>query len=399
MDQPKLITTPFAQDAPAGAVDPIPETLAPSDPIQNASWTAGFPNVTMIPLAAGGIPPRGQSMNGVLKAISEHSAYVGGGGQYKWDQDWVDAKGGYAKGAVLQSDDGLASYVSAVDNNTDNFNTDPASIGTSWFPYSGAVKIDSAGTGLIQDGTALRVNFGATTGTVMQGNDSRVDGALQKTAVVQSTGTSTTEVMSQKAVTDALNAATDHPTMTGTATLNGSIDNTVELTDIVTTLALEVGDVIRIAYTGYDKLHSVESIADNSNIIVNYEHAGNRGDGSLKLPDTTATATITRIAKWYNAPIGLGQDWVDVTAFRSNDIVVVNSTGRPIQVVAHFSNSVSSTIYLYINGNSSNGMRIGDSGGSFGVNHSGTVSGVVSDGQSYCSYLNAGTGRNHRELR
>jgi len=57
--------------------------------------------------------------------------------------------------------------VSAADNNTDNFNTDPASIGVSWLPYSGAVKID-------------------------------------KTAVVQSVGTSTTKVMSQKAVTDEL---------------------------------------------------------------------------------------------------------------------------------------------------------------------------------------------------
>lgn len=483
MDQPKLITTPFAQDAPSGAVDPIPETLAPSDPIQNASWTLGFPNVTMIPLAAGGIPPRGQSMNGVLKAISEHSSFVGGGGQYKWDQDWVDAKGGYAKGAVLQSDDGLASYVSAVDNNTDNFNTDPDSIGTSWLPYSGAVKIDSAGTGLIQDGTALRVNFGTTAGTVMQGNDSRIVNALQRgnnlsdvsntttarsnlglgtaatrdattssadtTAgrlmvlgtwgfggvsprdnsvhaddllpgqrrtwssqfteadavaaglpalggspntqrhwnveavgisnrvvqyasevfgqggttrgrtfirvkhdatwypweevcttgnLLQTTGSSTEYPMSQKAVTDALG----QPSMTGTATLNGSIDNTVELTDIVTTLALEVGDVIRIAYTGYDKLHSVESITNNDSIIVNYEHAGNRANGSLKLADQSATVTITRIAKWYNAPLGLGQAWVDVMSNRSSGVYYTNSTNRIMSVFRMTSGSDSS---------------------------------------------------------
>lgn len=138
MAQPDLILTPFGANAPAGNIDVIPETLAPSDPPEKASWQRGFPPVTMIPLAAGGIPPRGQDFNGVLNAISEHTVFQGGGGQYKWDDAYVAANGGYPKDAVLQSDDGSAAYVSLIDNNSVNFNTDPAAIGVSWGEYTGA---------------------------------------------------------------------------------------------------------------------------------------------------------------------------------------------------------------------------------------------------------------------
>jgi hypothetical protein len=142
-------------------------------------------------------------------------------------------------------------------------------------------------------------------------------------------------VDNERAVTPAgFKAALVSPSMTGSATLNGTTDNTVQLTDIVTTLGLEVGDVIRIQYTGYNKLHTVESITDNSNIIVNYEHAGNRGNGSLKLPNTTASVTVTRISKWYNAPLGLGQGWVGLIANRAAETTYTNTTGKEIAISA-----------------------------------------------------------------
>lgn len=138
----------------------------------------------------------------------------------------------------------------------------------------------------------------------------------------------------ERAVTPAgFKAALVSPAMTGSATLNGTTDNTVQSTDIVTALALEVGDVIRIQYSGYDKLHTVESITDDNSIIVNYEHAGNRGNGSLRLADETTTVTITRIAKWYNAPLGQGQGWVDVTASRPKNTLITNTTGRTIEAL------------------------------------------------------------------
>ena len=142
------------------------------------------------------------------------------------------------------------------------------------------------------------------------------------------------------------------PSMTGSATLNGTTDNTVQLTDIVTTLALEVGDVIRIQYSGYNKLHTVESITNNNLIRVNFEHAGNRGNGILKLPNTTASATITRMAKWYNAPLGLGQEWVVLLPNRANSTTYTNLTGRPIQVgiaVSGGNNAAKGSFDFYVN--------------------------------------------------
>ena len=124
------------------------------------------------------------------------------------------------------------------------------------------------------------------------------------------------------------------PSITGSATLNGTTNNTVQLTGIVTTLGLEVGDVIRIQYSGYDKLHTVESITNANSIIVNYEHAGNRCNGSLKLANRTGNVTIKRIAKWFNAPIGLGRAWIAFTPAQKTltSTVQFNNTGREMLV-------------------------------------------------------------------
>lgn len=135
--QPKLIITPFAENATPATINEIPWAQSPGDPPQLATWNNGFPLVTMTYPAAGGLPPFGQDMNGVLNAISSHIAFTGGGGQYKWSSDYVAAKGGYALGSVVQSDDGLMAYVSTIDNNALNFNTDPSSIGNQWRIYSG----------------------------------------------------------------------------------------------------------------------------------------------------------------------------------------------------------------------------------------------------------------------
>ena len=249
-----------------------------------------------------------------------------------------------------------------------------------------------AGTGLTGGGNlsadrTLNVNFGTTAGTAAQGNDSRITGALQKSQVVQATGTSTTVVMSQKAVTDVLG----QPSMTGSATLNGTTGNTVQLTNIVTTLGLEVGDVIRINYSGYNKLHTVESIANNNLIVVNYEHAGNRGNGGLKLADTTASVTVTRIAKWFNAPIGLGQAWVGVTSNRAVGVNYTNTTVRSIMVsiITPKNGGAGLTISGLVIGRAASGGGIGNN-----PNH---AAGIIPDGATYG--IEADTGYLARELR
>lgn len=126
-----------------------------------------------------------------------------------------------------------------------------------------------------------------------------------------------------------------NPTLTANATLTG-IDNKIVMNGIVTSLGLEVGDVIQftsVANANNQKMRTVESIINDNEIIVNYEHCGSRGNGTLKLTNETLTnATIKRIAKWYNAPLGLGQGWVLLSSARSNGVSYSNLTNRAIAV-------------------------------------------------------------------
>jgi len=131
--QPDLILTPFGENATPGTIDPIPQTSGPGDDPQQATWDKGFPLVTMTPLAAGGIPPKGQDFNGVLKAISEHTVYSGAGGQYTWSAAYVAANVGYPKGALVARSDHNGYWQNTVDLNTSN----PDTGGAGWLPLSG----------------------------------------------------------------------------------------------------------------------------------------------------------------------------------------------------------------------------------------------------------------------
>jgi hypothetical protein len=123
---------PFAN---IGGRNAIPNT--PDATPGHASYDLGFPPLTRTPIEQGGIPPSGLDMNGVGFEITAHTAWVNAGGQYTFDVALAAFTGGYALGAVIQSDDGLSSYRSMVANNTDNFNTTPSVIGVTWEPYAG----------------------------------------------------------------------------------------------------------------------------------------------------------------------------------------------------------------------------------------------------------------------
>ena len=113
-----------------------------------------------------------------------------------------------------------------------------------------------AGTGLTGGGNltanrTLNVSYGTAAGTAAQGNDSRITGALQTSQVAQVTGTSTTNVMSQKATTDAIANIPSVPkssSYTVTAANKGaSIDTTANVTIPASVFA--VGDVIVVTNT------------------------------------------------------------------------------------------------------------------------------------------------------
>lgn len=245
--QPDLILTPFGKDAQPGTIDPIPDAKLPSDPPQKATWTTGFPLVTMTPLPAGGIPPRGQDVNGVLKAISEHTVFVGGGGQYKWTQGYVTKNGGYSKGDVIQSNDGLNSYVSLIDSNAVNFNTTPASIGVQWGLYAGRDVTPKQATesvaGIAKVATQALVTTGADDLTIVT---PKKLAAAQATQVEAESGTNSNKWLSSLRVVQLLRAAVSQATevLSGTAKIATTIQATAGTDDSSIMTPKKVKDAI-----------------------------------------------------------------------------------------------------------------------------------------------------------
>lgn len=136
--RPSNIDKPFAN---TGTRNTIPDAATGTSA---ASYEQGFPPVTMQPVTAGGIPPDGKDFNGLLYSMTTHTLWVNAGGQYLFDAALSAAIGGYPKGMVLQNAALTASYISLIDNNTNNFNTDPSQIGVTWGSYAGSAFSTSA---------------------------------------------------------------------------------------------------------------------------------------------------------------------------------------------------------------------------------------------------------------
>lgn len=94
-----------------------------------ASFNDGFPPATRTPRGAGGIPPRGLDMNGILFMSTAHIAWLAAGGGYVFNADVVTVQGGYAVGAVLRSAiTPLLFFTNILAGNTNN----PDSVSTGW---------------------------------------------------------------------------------------------------------------------------------------------------------------------------------------------------------------------------------------------------------------------------
>lgn len=153
-DQPENFGIPFAQN---GKKNAIPKEKNTSQKPNEASYDTGFPDITMELISAGGLPPFGQDMNGALNEMSNEIRWTHAGGFTNFDATFATQIGGYPKGALLWNAKQTAFYLSLVNNNTQN--PDTTNPPTQWRVFK---PVD----------------------------------------VVQTTGSSTENVMSQKASTD-----------------------------------------------------------------------------------------------------------------------------------------------------------------------------------------------------
>jgi len=125
---PNRIQLPFAD---TGTKNTIPVTSNPTP--GGASFTDGFPPVTMIPIAAGGIPPYGQDVNGILYDITAIQRWQSAGSLFAFDATFSTAIGGYPKGCVLIKADTTGYWQSIAENNTNN----PDTGGAGWISLQG----------------------------------------------------------------------------------------------------------------------------------------------------------------------------------------------------------------------------------------------------------------------
>ncbi|MDN3813708.1 hypothetical protein ACVZH2_02880 [Morganella morganii] len=242
MKNPKLIVKPFAKN---GQKNVIPENYETSMESNQATWDQGFGQITMLPVAAGGLPPKGQDFNGIFNQISENIVYLSQGGRFKFSAEYAEAIGGYPKGAVLQSDDEKKEYLSLIDNNKVDFNT-ATDISASWKLVNTDDLLSQIASKQPKGDYATKTEVGLK---------------LDKNSVVQSTGTSTANVMSQKAVTDL--SETKFDKAGGTITGSTIISRSWEALKISAT-APGAAHFIRLADTGGNTA-SLGFLSDNSN--------------------------------------------------------------------------------------------------------------------------------------
>ena len=134
-----LISEPFATGD-STKTYPVPVASQIGITAGAASFTDGFPPLTRTALGAGGIPPSGEDMNGILYMVTQLLAWSCSGGFYKYSSTQSTAIGGYPLGAVLQSTDGTNHFWL---NTTANNTTNPDSGGSGWvaLPFPGITQI------------------------------------------------------------------------------------------------------------------------------------------------------------------------------------------------------------------------------------------------------------------
>lgn len=129
---PDKLVLPFAN---AGGKNSIPVNSQIGITAGAASLVDGFPPLTRTPIAAGGVPPSGLDMNGILYDMSAVVRWANAGGGYPYDSAFATDSnvGGYPKGARVARSDGAGYWFNTVDNNV----TDPESSGSAaagWVP-------------------------------------------------------------------------------------------------------------------------------------------------------------------------------------------------------------------------------------------------------------------------
>lgn len=117
ISEPAKIITPWAS---TGSKNPIPANA--NNTTGAAGFDKGFPDVTMTPEEAGGLPPAGQDFNGIFYQITDIIRYMQAGGQPKFSAALSAEIGGYPIGSLVSSDNGMLIFRNLISGNENNPN-------------------------------------------------------------------------------------------------------------------------------------------------------------------------------------------------------------------------------------------------------------------------------------
>ncbi|ELY3804618.1 tail fiber protein [Cronobacter sakazakii] len=132
-DIPSRITKAFGVNGLKNAI-PV-DSSAATDNSGVATFDKGFPPITMQPLSAGGIPPSGKDMNGVLYSATLQQQWQNAGMTYPFSQDFSDAISGYPKGAIVPSSVYTGQWLNLSESNGTSPES-PTGANTGWVPIN-----------------------------------------------------------------------------------------------------------------------------------------------------------------------------------------------------------------------------------------------------------------------
>lgn len=140
-DAPQIFGVPFGAQADPSTINAIPRTKP--DP-GRASMNQGFPSETFLPLAAGGIPPFGEDMNGILNMLSRAAQAAELGLLRPFSASYAEAVGGYPAGATVAHPSISGRFLICTQ---DENRTDPSQSLTGWIdPLSSFLPINNPTT-------------------------------------------------------------------------------------------------------------------------------------------------------------------------------------------------------------------------------------------------------------
>ncbi|MUG89654.1 hypothetical protein [Bombella sp. ESL0385] len=117
-DTRPLFATPWAEQADSSTIATIPQSATT---IGRASMALGFPKATMTPIAAGGVPPYGEDMNGILNMLSRAARTAELGMLHPFSADYAATINGYPVGATIAHPTIAGRFlICTADNNTND---------------------------------------------------------------------------------------------------------------------------------------------------------------------------------------------------------------------------------------------------------------------------------------